>query len=237
MTLALKAVARPGDTIAIESPTYFGLLHVLEALDLKALELPTDAEPASTCPRLSARLKPNPSRASCRRASTIRSAAPCRTTRRSRCCASWQNTSAADRGRCLRRYLFRRRASKTVQCSRSVGQHDLLQLVLEDHCAGLPHRLARCQTAYATRSGTEARLHARQPALPQAALADLLSCGGYDSHLRRIRRIFAENIDQMIRAVERAFRAEQSVEARPAGSCSGSSCRSRSTPACCSTRG
>src|SRR5205809_2984864 len=43
LVLALKAVAQPGDTIAIESPTYFGLLHALEALDLKALELPTDA--------------------------------------------------------------------------------------------------------------------------------------------------------------------------------------------------
>src|SRR5262245_25477206 len=43
LALALKAVSQPGDTIAIESPTYFGLLHALEALDLKALELPTDA--------------------------------------------------------------------------------------------------------------------------------------------------------------------------------------------------
>ena len=43
LTLALKTVAKPGDTIAIESPTYFGLLHALEALGLRALELPTDA--------------------------------------------------------------------------------------------------------------------------------------------------------------------------------------------------
>ncbi|VWB29923.1 GntR family transcriptional regulator [Burkholderia pseudomultivorans] len=42
LTLALSAVARPGDTIAVESPTYFGLLHTLEVLGLKALELPTD---------------------------------------------------------------------------------------------------------------------------------------------------------------------------------------------------
>src|SRR5262249_54564262 len=42
LTLALKAVSRPGDTIAIESPTYFGLLQAIEAHDLKALELPTD---------------------------------------------------------------------------------------------------------------------------------------------------------------------------------------------------
>jgi hypothetical protein len=31
----VTAVARLGDTIAIESPTYFGLLHVLEALGLR----------------------------------------------------------------------------------------------------------------------------------------------------------------------------------------------------------
>jgi DNA-binding transcriptional MocR family regulator len=54
------------------------------------------------------------------------------------------------------------------------------------------------------------------PALPQAALADFLSSGGYDSHLRRIRRTFADNIDQMIRAIGRAFPAGTRVT-RPAG--------------------
>lgn len=39
--LALKAIAQPGDTVAIESPTYFGFLEILEELHLKALELPT----------------------------------------------------------------------------------------------------------------------------------------------------------------------------------------------------
>ncbi|MEL0028437.1 MAG: PLP-dependent aminotransferase family protein [Perlucidibaca sp.] len=39
--LALQAVARPGDTIAIESPTYFGILQIIENLGLKALEIPT----------------------------------------------------------------------------------------------------------------------------------------------------------------------------------------------------
>jgi len=43
------------------------------------------------------------------------------------------------------------------------------------------------------------------PALPQAALAEFLSSGGYDSHLRRMRRTFRENIDRMIRTIDRAF--------------------------------
>ncbi len=41
--LALRAVAAPGDTIAIESPTYFGVLQVIENLGMQALELPTHA--------------------------------------------------------------------------------------------------------------------------------------------------------------------------------------------------
>jgi len=41
--LALRAVARHGDTIAIESPTYFGVLQVIESLGMKALEIPTHA--------------------------------------------------------------------------------------------------------------------------------------------------------------------------------------------------
>lgn len=39
--LSLRAVTQPGDTVAIESPTYYGLLEALEILHLKALELPT----------------------------------------------------------------------------------------------------------------------------------------------------------------------------------------------------
>jgi DNA-binding transcriptional MocR family regulator len=39
--LALRAVARPGDTIALESPTHFMLLQAIESLGMKALEIPT----------------------------------------------------------------------------------------------------------------------------------------------------------------------------------------------------
>ena len=54
------------------------------------------------------------------------------------------------------------------------------------------------------------------PTLTQAALADLLSSGGYDNHLRRIRRVFEDNIDQMIRVVDRSFPKDTRVT-RPAG--------------------
>lgn len=41
LNLCLRAVANPGDTIAIESPTYFGILQCIETLGMKALEIPT----------------------------------------------------------------------------------------------------------------------------------------------------------------------------------------------------
>ncbi|MGI9087985.1 MAG: PLP-dependent aminotransferase family protein [Chthoniobacterales bacterium] len=41
LVLALRAVTRPGETVAIESPTYFGIVQLLGQLGLKALEIPT----------------------------------------------------------------------------------------------------------------------------------------------------------------------------------------------------
>lgn len=40
-SLCLNAVAKAGDTIAIESPTFAGLLQTIESLGMKALEIPT----------------------------------------------------------------------------------------------------------------------------------------------------------------------------------------------------
>lgn len=39
MNLALQVVAKPGDTIVVESPCYFGILEMLERLSLKALPI------------------------------------------------------------------------------------------------------------------------------------------------------------------------------------------------------
>ena len=44
LNLALRAVAQAGDVIAVESPTFYGLLQVMESLGMKALEIPTSAQ-------------------------------------------------------------------------------------------------------------------------------------------------------------------------------------------------
>lgn len=42
LSLSLKAVTKPGDAVAIESPTYFGIFQAMESLGLKVVEIPTD---------------------------------------------------------------------------------------------------------------------------------------------------------------------------------------------------
>lgn len=44
MALCLSTVARPGDTVAVESPSYYLMLQLLENLGLQALEIPTHAQ-------------------------------------------------------------------------------------------------------------------------------------------------------------------------------------------------
>lgn len=40
LILCLRAVTNPGDIVAVESPTYFGVLHAFEELKLRAIEIP-----------------------------------------------------------------------------------------------------------------------------------------------------------------------------------------------------
>jgi DNA-binding transcriptional MocR family regulator len=44
MIMCLQTVTRPGDAVAIQSPTYFGIFMALESLGLKAIEVKTDSE-------------------------------------------------------------------------------------------------------------------------------------------------------------------------------------------------
>jgi len=41
IALCLRAVTQPGDTVAVESPTYYVMLQLLESMGLRALEIPT----------------------------------------------------------------------------------------------------------------------------------------------------------------------------------------------------
>ncbi len=44
LSLCLKAVTKPGDAVAIESPTYYGIFQVIENLGLKVVEIPSNSD-------------------------------------------------------------------------------------------------------------------------------------------------------------------------------------------------
>ncbi len=57
VSICLQAVAKPGDIIAVESPTFYSLLQVINDLDMHALEIPTNSETGIDISKLSEILK------------------------------------------------------------------------------------------------------------------------------------------------------------------------------------
>ncbi len=44
LAIALLAVCKPGDIVAVESPSYYGTMQMLRGFDIKAIEIPTDSQ-------------------------------------------------------------------------------------------------------------------------------------------------------------------------------------------------
>lgn len=63
ISLCLRAVTQPGDVVALESPTHFGFLDLLESLNLRALEIPTHPRTGLSLPALQLALDTQPVKA------------------------------------------------------------------------------------------------------------------------------------------------------------------------------
>ncbi len=218
LTLALQAVSRPGDAIAVESPTYFGFLRSLEALELKAFELPTDPTSGIDLDALE-------------RALAAKSVKACLIS------SSFSNPLG-----------FTMPDAKKLELIDLLARHDVPLIeddIYGDiyfgderpkpfmaldrrgrtlYCSSFSktiapgYRIGWLATSRHMPQVLERKIGLTLcgPLLPQVAFADFLSSGGYDNHLRRLKRVFADNIDQMLRAVGRAFPKETKVS-RPAG--------------------
>jgi DNA-binding transcriptional MocR family regulator len=207
ITLALSAVAVPGDTIAIESPTYFGFLRAIEALHLKAIELPTDAATGIDLGALSQALKSGNITA-CLLSSSFNNPLGC--------------TMPDEKKRAALDLLARHRVpliEDDIYGDIYFGNERPRPFMALDrhgdviYCSSFSKTLAPGYRVGWIAVGRrmqkvlerKAALTLCTPALTQVALADFLSSGGYDSHLRRIRRAFHHNVVQMTRAIEKTF--------------------------------
>lgn len=221
VTLALSMVTRPGDTVAIESPSYFGLLRSFEVLGLKAFELPTDVTDGIDISSLKKALERRSVKA-CLFSSGFNNPLGCNmpTENKLKVLALLARHrvplieddiigdiyfgperpipfAALDRN--ANTIIYCSSFSKTIAPGYRIGwMATKAQAHLQD---AIERKLAF------TLSG---------PPLLQVAFAEFLSSGGYDNHLRRIRRVFEDTIGQMRRAVERSF-PEGTKVSRPAG--------------------
>ena len=207
LNVALSVTTRPGDTVAIESPTYFGLLQVLEARGLRALELPTDpvrgVDVAALDKALAARRV-----AACLLASSFNNPLGSHT----------DDATKAEITAVLTRHGVPL-IEDDIYGDISFGddrprpfaaispQADIIL------CSSFSKTIApgyRIGWLAANRRhdqilAAKFALSLSGAALPQKAMADFLKSGGYDAHLRRIRKAFADNIDRMRRMVDRSF--------------------------------
>jgi DNA-binding transcriptional MocR family regulator len=218
ITLALSNVTKPGDTVAIESPTYFGLLHSLEALKLKALELPTDATSGIDLSALK-RVLLRKSVQACLLSSSFNNPLGC--------------TMSGEKKMAVLALLARYRVpliEDDIYGDIYFGPERSTPFMALDrhnntiHCSSFSKTIAPGYRIgwIAMKKGMQGALERKLaytlcgPVLPQVAMADFLSSGGYDNHLRRIRRVFEDAIDQMTRTIDRSFPKGTKVS-RPAG--------------------
>ena len=207
LAVALSAVARPGDTIAIESPTYFGLLQVLRALGLKALELPTDARSGIAVNALRDALQSRRVQA-CVLASSFNNPLGC--------------TMPETNKLAVLKLLAQHRVpliEDDVYGDIHFGDERPRPFAALDrhdntiYCGSFSKTLAPGYRIGWVATGRHmARVLESKfsttlcgPVLPQVALAEFLASGGYDHHLRRLCRAFADTLRRMVQVIEQAF--------------------------------
>lgn len=220
LNLCLRAVAQPGDTIAIESPTYFGILLAIENLGMKALEIITHPRDGICLDTLENALQTQPIKA----------------------CLIVSNFSN-PLGSCMpdahKQRLVRMLATREIPLIEDdiygdlyFGTHrptnakayDQQGLVLL--CSSFSKTLAPGYRVGWVAAGRYTEQIKRLKYMtstatsspPQMAIAEFVENGGYDRHLRHLRAAFSRQVQLTAEAVAKYFPAGTKLT-RPLGGC------------------
>jgi DNA-binding transcriptional MocR family regulator len=218
LNLCLRAVAKPGDVIAIESPAFFGILQIIESLGMRVCEIPTYPREGICLDELGARLK-------C-----------CRI----KACLFTLNFSN-PLGSCMpdekKKALVKLLASHEIPLIEDDIYGNLAFDGTRPHVAKAYDAdgwVMLCDSFTKTlspgyRVGWVAPGRFKQrveflkfvntsatPSLPQMAVAEFLQNGGFDHHLRKIRKLYAYQMQRMTEAVRSSFPAGTKIT-RPSG--------------------
>jgi DNA-binding transcriptional MocR family regulator len=220
LNLALRAVASRGDVVAVESPTYYGVLQAMEALGLRALEVPTHPSEGPDLATLEALFR-----------------------RRAVAAALVMTNGHNPLGFVLPEAAKRALAGLAARHEIPIIEDDVYgDLPLRGPRPGVAksfdeggHVILCSSFSKALSPGlrlgwVEAGRHAREVRrlkalttiatanLPCLAVAELVASGRYERHLRRTRLALGDRVERVADAVARHF-PEGTRLTRPAGGC------------------
>lgn len=218
INLCLQAVAQPGDTIAVETPTFYAILHAIERMGMRVVEIPTDPVTGIDLEALEsvlARQKIAACMVMPNFQNPLGSMMPDSHKQRLVELAHQHGMPLIEDA--VYGELFFGNAHPS-----SLKTYDRDGLVL--HCSSFSKSLT---SAYRVGWAIPGRYRDQveklkflntlaSPTIPQRAIAEYLTQGGYERHLRRVRRSLLQQRDLMRHFVQRFFPAGTKVSA-PAG--------------------
>jgi len=207
INLCLQAVAKPGDTIVVESPTFYAMLHAIERMGMRALEAPTDPSEGINIEALRSIL-------------SQQRVAACMVM------PNFQNPLGFLMPDARKRELVELLSQHDIPVIEngvydelyygdshpvSLKAYDTKGLVL--YCSSFSKSLtANYRIGWALPGRYTAQVEKLKflntlttPSLPQLAIADYLQHDGYDRHLRQVRKGYAQRARMMAAAVLRFF--------------------------------
>ena len=207
MNLCLRAVCRPGDTVAIESPTYFGVLQNLEVLGLNVLEIPTHPRDGISLQTLRFAVENQPIHACLFIPNFNNPLGSCMPNEKKKelvALLAKHDIPLIENDISGELYFSGERPWAAKAFDRQ-GQVMLCSSFSKDLCPGFRVGWAAPGRFSATVERLKTVSSLATPTLPQLAMAQFLSSGGYDHYLRRMRRTYAHNIAAMSRTIKNAF--------------------------------
>lgn len=218
LSLSLQAVTQPGDTVAIESPSYYNLLEVLNALHLRVLELPTHPQEGVSLAALESALQQEQISACVLVANFNNPLGSCMSAEKKHQIATLFNTYDIPliEDDIYGDLNFEGPRPKAIKAFDTQG------LVL--YCASVSKTLSPgLRIGWCVPGRYQMKVEALKMSMnlstapiPQLTVAAFLTNGGYDRHLRQLRRAFQLQIARMTQAICTYFPAETKVT-RPKG--------------------
>ena len=206
-TLSLRAVCNPGDTVAIESPMYFGVLQVLESLNLRALEIPTHPRDGISLSALRFAIEHNSVQAGLVLSNfnnPLGSCIPDENKQELVTLLARHEIPLIEGDVCGELYFSGVRPSvcKAYDRKRLVF---LCSSFSKDLVPGYRVGWVVPGRFKSTVEWLKYTTNVATATLPQVAIAKFLESGGYEHHLRSIRRLYAGFVAQLSQAVMRYF--------------------------------